>query len=924
MKKVLVGVSNKVYSSNNIDNTQCKFFLLPLLTTYRYFNNIENVYFLIISLFQLLTHPYINILPSYWSPTGPYSTIVPLILCLVLDMLSDLYRWVCVFIDDWRKNNKKIRVWDYKTNRWSEKESKRVYPGDIVAIQKDQIIPMDILLIDYYVGNSKSSYCKINLANLNGESYPMIVERLNLDLIGLDDYRLSKILIEQDNKNSIGDMMGTIYFRNGRQITFTHKSLLINGANILTEGCLGVVVNCGKDCKLQSGEHNIISKKNDSMNKISSFMMSITIYILVGMIFVIDYYTVIYETITQYFFGLILKSIQSWIILNGIIPFSIKILLSVFRNIQSGQLPKSIKCINPYIIDQVPHIDYILSDKTGTITKNKLELVRLIDSNQTIYDLISEEKVLDANMMIAMGLCIGVNDGEYNTPEDKSIYDKYIYLNSKMSYANNKIAINAGEKTYEFTRLEIEGLSFSQVRPISSQLFFDKSQSKYFIYTKGSITRISECLLPDDRNKLNICDQIITETDNSLRLLGFAYREIPKIELENFLCKTDVEKAILVEDFEKNLTFLGIFGIQDSLITGINEHIIWLKNVGLGMGILTGDRKITALSIAKNASLIDKTTRVFHLENIGILRKLYLDSYQLNQNVGFLFSNNFVFSLIENPECQNIFCDFLSKKPTLIGYSLTPQGKKAIVDLIEMGRYNTLSIGDGFNDTHMLSTANVGVAVSHTIESYSDFRLDSFMDLKGLFIWGYHFSQRNQILSIMTMFKSCSIAFLLFWLIMENGNNQYFNFIVHQGFHLIWCIIHPYYYCILSRPSERAFIQKRTRNILSNISMFFWIFFAFIESSLLYYSAHNAQNINLYVFYLVFQINLFLLYFDVCAFSVFIQFINLMLVIVYLYFSDDLLPFLTNLPNYLGVEYLVCVLLIKSLIIRGWKRYLKL
>ena len=59
----------------------------------------ENIYFLALAMFQLLTYEKIGILPTYWSPSGPFSTLVPLLLCYILEVINllltyftDLYK----------------------------------------------------------------------------------------------------------------------------------------------------------------------------------------------------------------------------------------------------------------------------------------------------------------------------------------------------------------------------------------------------------------------------------------------------------------------------------------------------------------------------------------------------------------------------------------------------------------------------------------------------------------------------------------------------------------------------------------------------------------------------------------------------------------------------------------------------------------
>ena len=193
-------------------------------------------------------------------------------------------------------------------------------------------------------------------------------------------------------------------------------------------------------------------------------MMDTTIYLLIFMVLFIDSYKLYVENIESPLKFLLLKSIQSWIVLNGIIPFSIKILLSLFRNIQSrNAMKKSIKIINPYINDQFPQIDYILSDKTGTITKNNLELITLVDVDDNIYDLEKDNKnkPLPEHIIRTFGLSICLSDGNFHTPEDKTIYQRYVYLNCKIEYNNEYLYNVLMEKHYiiKINNMRVETLN---------------------------------------------------------------------------------------------------------------------------------------------------------------------------------------------------------------------------------------------------------------------------------------------------------------------------------------------------------------------------------------------------------------------------------------------------------------------------------
>ena len=932
MREIIIGTPNKKLKSNKINRNEYCLITQPFITTIRYFYNIENLYFLFIGIFQLLTLEYIGILPKYWSPTGPFSTIIPLLLCLFLEMGGDCYKWVILFFEDFRRNRKKYRLWDYNQNRWIEKSNQDIYPGEIIALDKNQNIPMDILLIDFYSAiQSRNDYCKINLANLNGESYPVIVDKINNEL-SLDDYRMGRIRIVNDNKQSIFDIDGEIKLRNSNIIPFNHRCLLVNGSNLLSEGCLGIVINCGLDCKLQDKKYIGNNKQNTTMNKISNFMMNTTIYILITLVLGIDLYKIYHKLpmtpleLLNYF---ILRSIQSWIVLNGIIPFSIKILLSVFRGLEAKKFGPGINVMSPYLVDQFPFIDYILSDKTGTITKNQLELMKMIDYDENIYHLDREDKLLSKELIRGLGLCIGISDGTYQTPEDKTIHQRYLYLNSKITYVENQVVLDIYGNIEEYIHYPTEGLGFNLLRPISSQIFLNKRTGEYMIFTKASIGRMRQVIRDWDIAVLDNLDNQLTNVDSSLRVLGLAFRRIDKSEILEYEARSLTEKQLFVENFEKNLELIGLLGIQDSLIEGVDHCIRWFLDNNLGFGLLTGDRKITALAIAKNAGLILSDTRVISLDNIDILRQIYLSNYTVHTKICYLFNNEFIQSLLSNREGQSILLEILKMKPILVGYSLTPNGKKSILDFIEISGQKTLAIGDGLNDIKMLSSANIGVALSDNIDSYGDFVCDSFLLLRDCFKMGYHFSQRNQIISLMTMFKSCSIGFVLFWVLFYgDGINGLFDFFVHQGFHLAWCLIHPYMYALIDKPREMN-LNMRTRYILDGISMGFWIFLAGLESSILMLYLKNRLDevvfTGLAVFYLLIQINSMLFFYDFNVRSFLVQLLNLAIFGLYIHFGNvGFINFSRNLFDNFIPEYLILVLVLQTIIVCLWRKYLKI
>ena len=124
--KIDIGSSNTKYDNNFVSKVNYSFISIPYVTINKYFvQSIENFYFLILSLLQLSTSSYINLLPKEWSPTGPYSTFIPLLLCFLLDLFTILIGWIYDKLYEISENYKYIKV--YKNGRWKNEYSKNIY-----------------------------------------------------------------------------------------------------------------------------------------------------------------------------------------------------------------------------------------------------------------------------------------------------------------------------------------------------------------------------------------------------------------------------------------------------------------------------------------------------------------------------------------------------------------------------------------------------------------------------------------------------------------------------------------------------------------------------------------------------------------------------------------------------------------------------
>ena len=155
--------------TNKICRTNISLYLVPLYTFCTYFfKSNENLYFMLIALLQLST--YFDILPKSWSPTGPFSTAVPLLITFLAEIVKDVYIWIKKWMQDRREN---LRVYPLISGT---KFCENLAFGDILYLKEGEICPVDGIIID---NPDVNSYVKISHALLSGESHEIFLSKVD-------------------------------------------------------------------------------------------------------------------------------------------------------------------------------------------------------------------------------------------------------------------------------------------------------------------------------------------------------------------------------------------------------------------------------------------------------------------------------------------------------------------------------------------------------------------------------------------------------------------------------------------------------------------------------------------------------------------------------------------------------------------------
>ena len=440
-----------------------------------------------------------------------------------------------------KRNNKIIKI-----------ESSKLVIGDIVIIEDGDYVPADIRIIKNYS-------IKTDESSLTGESKQ--ISKTDAILIG--DIPLA------DRKN-----------------------MLYSGTFLVYGHGVGIVVATGMDTEL--GKIAQLLNKNDKsltplqkkMNEISKFLTIVVLFIGL-LLFIVG--KIRGNNILEVF--MLAVSLAVAAIPEGL-PAAITVILSI--GVQNMAKEKSV-VRNLSSVETLGCTEIICSDKTGTLTQNKMSVTKIsigtqfININNVKMDTI--EKLV--NCMVLCNNAKKSNDEILGDPTETSLISFVDNLNfdiNKINDENNRI--------YE--------LPFDSNRKMMSVLI--SNSNKIEVYCKGAVeTIINKCnYIYIDNKKMPFTNKIKKEiiennlkmSKKTLRVLAYAYKEFDNIP-----------NKLNSETIENDLTFIGLSGMIDPPRPEVYNAVKNCFNAGMIPIMITGDNIDTAIAIAEEIGIYKNNYR---------------------------------------------------------------------------------------------------------------------------------------------------------------------------------------------------------------------------------------------------------------------------------------------------------------------------
>lgn len=422
-------------------------------------------------------------------------------------------------------------------------DKKQIVPGDIVMLELGDLAPADLRVI-YSEGVS------IDESVLSGESSPVAKNS-------------SKIIKETPDVYSADNIIFA-----GTAVASGKASGVVIGTGKATQ--LGEIIQLANTVKRESGyEKDIL--------RFSKIILQIVVYTIIA-VFILNLVIKGGDNIINF-------TIFCIALIVSILPEALPLIATFALSQGALRMAKEhvvVKRLSS--IEDLGNISVLCTDKTGTLTENKLAV-------REIYSPAADKCFYFA--LLGSSLVGRTSESALN-PFDRALFEESTEKDLN-SLKNSK---------------QIQELTFDHFRLRGDVLVEDPAGNKYFVLRGAPEVIMCYCSkVAGKLGKEKILRKFRDEARKGRRVLGIAYKKVSQA------------KKFISEEDEKKLTFLGFISFEDQLKKTARETLRMAEKLGVGIKILTGDAPEAAGEIARKVGLIKDFKKVITGEDLSVLPK---------------------------------------------------------------------------------------------------------------------------------------------------------------------------------------------------------------------------------------------------------------------------------------------------------------
>ena len=660
------------YGGNRISNSKYTFWTFLPRNLFEQFQRFMNRYFLLIACLQLVRNV---------APVSPLTTWLPLLFIFAVTAIKEA-------ADDLQRHraDRLANMRMYVVVRGGLEMricSQDICVGDVVCVENDSEFPCDMVLIKVLGSGGSQTGCYIQTANIDGETdlKHRKVPRELLDILSAPG-ELERLYRRQLCIKCPAPNDHVYSFDSALELADTAEVVSLNSKNLLLQGTFlrnsgrvyGVAVYTGNDTKLgmNKTKPDVKLTQLDSMvdrSLIFVFFAQMALVLVFGVIgnglasdvFLTKHWYIEEEgELSQWYHYLVIPA-RMLLLFSLMIPISLKVTLDICKYLIACFIEWDLKmydsetdehCVasNTSIAEDLGQIQYVFTDKTGTLTENnmvfrkcsiagriygrndELGVGKDISSDIALLNCIrgstsrAETRPLD-HFFYCLTLCHSVmpsSDAQSagkrfiaTSPDEEALVLSCANLGFTLeSRIDDELIVNVNGSKKRF--IVLKKLEFTSERKRMSVFVQNVDSGKIFLYSKGADeTILNSCAESESRYKIEA--DIDHFAKFGLRTLCIAYREVDHDDFDRWLAKFDCANTSLenreenvlqcYSEAENGLILLGVTAIEDRLQEHVAYTITQIRSAGIKVWVLTGDKMETAIQVARSSGLLHDTSR---------------------------------------------------------------------------------------------------------------------------------------------------------------------------------------------------------------------------------------------------------------------------------------------------------------------------
>ncbi|GAA5829685.1 hypothetical protein JCM5353_005198 [Sporobolomyces roseus] len=790
---------------------------LPLVL-YEQFKFFYNLYFLLVALSQFIPALRIGFLATY---------VVPLAFVLAVTIGKEAFDDYKRYLRDRSANSTLYSLLDisrapsslsaphsHHVSSTTDSPSSNSTPlkptpssnlkvGDLVHLEKNDRVPADILLLRT---SDPSGTCFVRTDQLDGETDWKLRVAVERSQSLKNDGQLLEVegeVYADPPTKDIHSFVGTLTFKSlptsaeaeeEGDLVVSHPIEPLSAENMLwantvlaAGSAVGMVVYTGRETRAVMNTSQPGTKTgllDLEINRLAKILCAVT--------FALSVILVALNGFRGHWWVYVFRFL---ILFSSIIPISLRVNLDMGKTVYANQImndpeiPETIVRTST-LPEELGRIEYLLSDKTGTLTQNEMEMKKLhlgtmsygVDSMDEVAHQLATalgEKPAQGGLttgvaiassrgrrdmssrvkdiVLALGLCHNVTpvidevDGsityQASSPDEVAIvrFTESVGLTlSARDRTSMSLRTTAGQ-TLSFDILEV--FPFTSESKRMGIVIRDKQTGEITFYQKGADVVMAKIVAYNDWLEEE-CGNMARE---GLRTLVMARKRLSEDTWNGFeeayrearvsLGDRNIASAKVIADYlEKDLELLGVTGVEDKLQDDVKSTIELLRNAGIKIWMLTGDKIETATCIAISTKLVARGQYVHQIAKLK-------SPSQARDQLEFLSTKLDCCLVIDGESLQlcienfrEEFIELSTKLSAVVACRCSPTQKADVARLIrEHTKKRVCCIGDGGNDVSMIQAADVGVGIvgkeGRQASLAADFSVNQFSYLTKLLVW---------------------------------------------------------------------------------------------------------------------------------------------------------------------------------------------